>query len=697
MMIPKLRKLILVTYIIGLGSLAYGQEKVLVFASCEDTYYSEYIVMIRALEVSGYQVDVVSSGSDSVSIYMLPSGTDIQETAGTLPGGSYSQFTSQFADLFGGSWDSEDDPTPEYATINGSILDVVNMDEYAALVVVGGTGALDYRVDGDYQSQGVDSREISTNIIQQSAEKLNILALEALSDGKPVLAQCHGASIPAFWRIPNTESDGVETLGISLIKGGIATGFPELETEPALTELGVTHRTNDRVTITTPNSAFDDNGNGDFKIITTRDWYPQSVAHAARTLINILESYPRAQDIGEEVKTLILHGGEVDVENCSASNRNNDVPCNYGVGDNLPADFTDLEMLLEADSDADNYTIIVENLDIINGSIPASESEWNNLFDMYDAVVWYKHWSTGVTENLQNALVTFADDGGGVVALHHGLYNDIDGPRNKDILVSELFEVQSSQSGWSGNLANYNILSTGYGHFISTYGIEYETSSETPSQWFGTPLRGFSNASYSYYQSFEIFDEIYNNMSFEPGADFGNGLNEITPLFSNNQNPGEQVHTNGFVKLFDGAEDGSVGRVVFFQAGERKENYNSEMPYGQLVRNAVVWSANQKAESNPVSNEETVLFSPDEFRIKSFYPNPFNPSGVVEFNLGSTGYVEILVYDILGRKVQDVFNGAMNSGHQSISIDGKDLSSGVYIVSIKQDNQRKTVKITLIK
>lgn len=696
-MISKLRKPILLLFFIISGSVVYSQNKVLVFASYEDTYYSEYIVMIRALEASGYQVDVRSSGADSVSIYMLPEGTDIAQTAGTLSGGSYTQFTNQFEDLFGKNWDSEDDPTPEYAIINGSILDVANMDDYAALVIIGGTGAIDYRVDGTYQSQGQGSRVVSSGVIQQTAEKLNELALQALMGGKPVMAQCHGASLPAFWRIPDTEGTGVEELGISLIKGGIATGFPEAETPTGLAELGVNHRENDRVTVTSPNSALGDNGSGDFKIATTRDWYPQTVAHAARTLINILESYPSSGDTQEEVKTLILHGGEVDINNCSASNRNNDVPCNYGLGENLPADFTDLEALLIENSDTDTYSITVDNLNIANGSAPQNENEWNDLFETYDALIWYKHWSTGVTEALQNAMVTFADNGGGVIALHHGLYNDNDGPRNKDILVEELFGVQSSQSGWSGNLTNYNMLSTGYGHFISTYGIEYNTSSETPSQWFGNQLTGFANASYSYYQSFLIFDEIYNNMSFEEEIVFGNGVNEITPLFSNDQDPGEQVHTNGFAKLFDGSEDGSIGRVVFFQAGERRENYSSSMPYGQLVRNAVVWSANKTAESNPVSIEEEITARPEEFRINSFYPNPFNPSGIIQFQLSQSGNVEISVYDILGRKVLDVFNGPMSSSIQSMAINGSKLTSGVYIVAVKQGNIRQAVKITLIK
>jgi hypothetical protein len=186
-------------------------------------------------------------------------------------------------------------------------------------------------------------------------------------------------------------------------------------------------------------------------------------------------------------------------------------------------------------------------------------------------------------------------------------------------------------------------------------------------------------------------------MSFETGTIFGNGVNEITPLFSNDQEPSAQGHTNSFAKKYSSEDDGSVGRIVFFQAGERRENYLSTMPYGQLVRNAVIWSANKQADLEPVSIQDEVLETPEEFRINSFYPNPFNPSGVITFQLVNSGFVEISIFDSIGRKVKEVHKGNLKSGLQNILIDGSTLASGMYIVSVKQSNQRKAIKITLIK
>ncbi len=570
-------------------------NNILMFVSHEQTYYSEYIVMRAALEAMGYTVDVRSSSTDPTSIYMVPQGgspATINGVANSLGGSSYTEFTTQFQNSFGVVWDGATyNATPDFINVDGLIQDVTNMSGYDALVVIGGLGALDYRVDGSYNAQG----SVSAIALRAAAEKLNELALDALANGKPVMAQCHASSLAAFWRIPATSGPGEEAMGFSVLKDHYSTGFPEAATGPMLTSLNVTHRPEDRVTVSSPHSSFEDNGNGEFKVITTQDWYPQSVAYAARTLLNILETYPSMTNLSLPVSVLILHGGAVDTSNCGAGNRANDIPCNYGNAPaDIPADYIDVVNLLEANSPNDAYNFTVTDQNLIGGSLPfdpLDESSIGIYLAQFNVVVFYKHWSTGVTLELENAIVSYADDGGGVVAMHHGLYNDIDGPRNKDI-ITQMFGAESAQAGWGANRTNFNVFGTNYGHFVSTYGVNLlNTALSTPATWFANPLIPVANASFSSYPVFDVFDEIYTNMTFLPGQIFGRGINEITPLFSNDLAPEGQAHTTGFVKLFNPSGDESVGRLAYFTIGETKANTNVNHLYGQVIRNAVVWAA----------------------------------------------------------------------------------------------------------
>ncbi len=563
------------------------QDSILLFVSYDSTYYSEYIVMYEALVASGYFVDVRSAGEGVATTYTI--GGDITGQANMLGGSSYTAFQTQFQDMFGSAWNASLNTVPANIPVAGPIQDVSSMDSYAALVAVGGTGAVDYRIDGSYAGQ----RDLDAAAIQAAAEQLNALAVEALLAGKPVMGQCHGASIPAYWRVPGTIPNGFDNLGHSLLEGSIATGFPEPSTATNLFDLNINFRADDKVVVGTPHTSLNDGGAGYFRILTTRDWFPQTVAHAAKTLTNIIETYPAPASLDSTVSLLIIHGGAVDVDNCGAGNMANDVPCNYGNDPaNLPADFTDLVSLYNSNDFSDGFTFDVSDMNLFS-TLPFdinNESEIYNYLNDFDVVFFYKHWSSMVTDPLQNAIVQYADDGGGVVTIHHGLYNQDNGVIDKNILVDSLFEVHSPSATWSANRTTYNIFQVNYGHFVSTSGIVNEGVSSAPGVWAGTPLLGGSNQTLSLYPRFSIFDEIYNNMQFVASASFGDEVNEINPLFSNDQSPAAQSHVHGFTKIVDRDGDGKMGRIVYGSPGESIASYQFPHPYAQFLRNAAFWS-----------------------------------------------------------------------------------------------------------
>jgi hypothetical protein len=83
---------------------------------------------------------------------------------------------------------------------------------------------------------------------------------------------------------------------------------------------------------------------------------------------------------------------------------------------------------------------------------------------------------------------------------------------------------------------------------------------------------------------------------------------------------------------------------------------------------------------------------PQVFKLFQNYPNPFNPSTNIKYSLAEQSVVEIILYDILGRKIRDLFVGAQNAGLHEINFNASNLSSGVYLYSIEADYGRGTFK-----
>ena len=84
------------------------------------------------------------------------------------------------------------------------------------------------------------------------------------------------------------------------------------------------------------------------------------------------------------------------------------------------------------------------------------------------------------------------------------------------------------------------------------------------------------------------------------------------------------------------------------------------------------------------------------------YPNPFNPSTTIRFDLAAAGNVKLAVYNILGEEVRVLINGPMTAGAHQVRWDGSDdrdrsLSSGVYIVRLQSGQGSHAVKLAMIR
>ncbi|MDD5361485.1 MAG: S8 family serine peptidase [Ignavibacteria bacterium] len=88
---------------------------------------------------------------------------------------------------------------------------------------------------------------------------------------------------------------------------------------------------------------------------------------------------------------------------------------------------------------------------------------------------------------------------------------------------------------------------------------------------------------------------------------------------------------------------------------------------------------------------------PNEFRLFNNYPNPFNPSTLIKFEIAKPELVTLKIYDIAGRLVRLAVNERLNAGTYQYQFDAEGLSSGLYIYQINAGTFRATNKMLLVK
>ncbi|UCC79717.1 MAG: T9SS type A sorting domain-containing protein [Candidatus Zixiibacteriota bacterium] len=88
---------------------------------------------------------------------------------------------------------------------------------------------------------------------------------------------------------------------------------------------------------------------------------------------------------------------------------------------------------------------------------------------------------------------------------------------------------------------------------------------------------------------------------------------------------------------------------------------------------------------------------PDDFTLLRNYPNPFNSSTTIEFNLPKETEVELSVYNILAQKVAVIFDEIKKACGHRATWDAGEFPSGIYFARLESEDYSKSIKMVLLK
>ena len=111
-----------------------------------------------------------------------------------------------------------------------------------------------------------------------------------------------------------------------------------------------------------------------------------------------------------------------------------------------------------------------------------------------------------------------------------------------------------------------------------------------------------------------------------------------------------------------------------------------------------VWVGEASDFPEPDAIEDNISGVVNKFSLAQNYPNPFNPSTKIEFTARHSGNAELIVYNITGQKIKQLYNGAVKAGQKYIfDFEARNLAAGVYFYRLKMGNNTQVKKMVLIK
>ena len=104
----------------------------------------------------------------------------------------------------------------------------------------------------------------------------------------------------------------------------------------------------------------------------------------------------------------------------------------------------------------------------------------------------------------------------------------------------------------------------------------------------------------------------------------------------------------------------------------------------------------------PVVSVNTEAPLPEKFALHSNYPNPFNPTTNIRYDLSEVSDVRLTIFDMMGREIRTLVNESQNPGRIEVSWNGTDRSgrmvgAGVYLYRVQANQNTATGKMILLK
>jgi len=123
---------------------------------------------------------------------------------------------------------------------------------------------------------------------------------------------------------------------------------------------------------------------------------------------------------------------------------------------------------------------------------------------------------------------------------------------------------------------------------------------------------------------------------------------------------------------------------------------------GGRTQDNIIYFDNISFYSNSVGVDNRSETFPQGFVLEQNFPNPFNPSTTLRYELPEDGLVNVTIYDMMGRQVSTLLSSHQTAGYKSIQWNatndfGKPVSAGVYLYQIQAGEFVQTKKMVLLK
>ncbi len=234
-----------------------------------------------------------------------------------------------------------------------------------------------------------------------------------------------------------------------------------------------------------------------------------------------------------------------------------------------------------------------------------------------------------------------------------------------------MFSTYNSKHLVVGNLWHSLVISNTYGNLPRyIYGVHM------------LPFAPFIEKMWDYNFASEVWNKVYTNNQ-------ASTLFQDVSLFSTLNISTYPVMTYNLPVQAIAAPDAALSNFQNYR------NFAGNFDDGTCKSNCFYGIITRKYAPISIQNIGTEI--PASYKMYNAYPNPFNPVTKINFDISKSGFVNISIYDMLGRKINTLVSSQMQAGKYSVTYEPSGNSSGIYFCRFEINGYSDTKKLVLVK
>jgi hypothetical protein len=223
-------------------------------------------------------------------------------------------------------------------------------------------------------------------------------------------------------------------------------------------------------------------------------------------------------------------------------------------------------------------------------------------------------------------------------------------------------------------------------------------------------MTNFSALTAMIFVSFISLSQAHVRVDNPKGGDHLAPLSEINIEWTETQDHGENNWD-----LYFSLDGGIVWQEIATDIEESLSAYSWRVPVAEtaLARIKIIQDNSEGSDYEDISNNFTISSSPPDDTIKVItglkelsplsnpdmhltnYPNPFYSQTTIQFSIAKKSHVQLLVYNVLGKKVFSGADGVYDKGTYKIIMKKQDLPNGIYLSVLLANDQKISNKMIL--